>query len=158
MKPPSYLLAWSQIAAQDYGGALELFVVDGASEDGTRALVETFSQIIPGMILLDNPQRAQTTSLNLAIRRTSGQIIIRLDAHATYAPDYVRQCIAAFQRTTAACVGGGVNLLPESGYLPTLFGLVQEHPFGTGVAYFPPDCLRGSGRYSLAGSLQTAGV
>lgn len=124
------------ILAQDYENILEVVIADGSSSDGTRPLLGKLAQLWPLIILLDNPRRTQTTGLNMAIRHTRGEVIIRLDAHAAYAPDYVRQCVAALESSGAGCVGGGVNLLPGNGFWPTLFGLVQEHPLGTGVARF----------------------
>ncbi len=124
------------VLAQDYDNILEIIIADGSSSDGTRPLLGKLAHNWPLIILLDNPQRTQTTGLNMAIRHTRGEIIVRLDAHATYAPDYIRQCVSALEQSGAGCVGGGVNLLRSNGFWPTLFGLVQEHPLGTGVARF----------------------
>jgi GT2 family glycosyltransferase len=56
--------------------------------------------------MLDNPGRIVSTGLNAAIRAARGDIIIRMDAHTTYAPDYVRQCLAVLEETGADNVGG----------------------------------------------------
>ena len=124
------------VLAQDYQNLLEVIFADGASNDGTRLVLDDYVRRYPHIVILDNPQRVQTIGLNMGIRAAHGDVIVRLDAHAVYAPDFVRQCVAALEKTGAGCVGGGVNLAQEQGYLPTLFGLVQEHPFGTGVARF----------------------
>jgi GT2 family glycosyltransferase len=111
-------------------------IADGESEDGTRLVLEEYAQRYPQIKILNNQERVQTAGLNLCLRVARGDVIIRLDAHATYAPDYVRQCVIALEKSEAACVGGGVNIVKGKGYWPTLFGLVQEHPLGTGVAHF----------------------
>lgn len=124
------------VLAQDYNNILEMLIAEGESDDGTRLVLEDYAQQHTRMRILNNKKQVQTVGLNLCLRVARGDVIIRLDAHATYAPDYIRQCIIALKKSGAACVGGGVNMVSGNGYLPALFGLVQEHPFGTGVAYF----------------------
>jgi len=60
----------------------------------------------PQLRVLNNPGRIVSTGLNAAIQAARGEIIIRMDAHTTYAPDYVRQCLAVLQETGADNVGG----------------------------------------------------
>jgi len=124
------------VFVQDYANILEILIAEGESDDGTRFVLEDYAQRVPLITILNNKKHVQTVGLNLCLRIARGEVIIRLDAHATYAPDYVCQCILALEKSGAACVGGGVNIVRGNGYWPTLFGLVQEHPFGTGVASF----------------------
>jgi cellulose synthase/poly-beta-1,6-N-acetylglucosamine synthase-like glycosyltransferase len=97
------------VLAQDYPPThLEIWVVDGMSDDQTRALI----QGLPGaerVKLIDNPQRIQSAGMNLAIPQAAGEIIIRVDGHTLIAPDYVRQCVASLQSTGAHNVGGAMN-------------------------------------------------
>jgi hypothetical protein len=44
--------------------------------------------------------------LNAAIRAARGEIIIRMDAHTEYAPDYIRRCVETLRQTGADNVGG----------------------------------------------------
>jgi len=124
------------VLIQDYVHILEILIAEGESEDGTRTVLEEYAQTYPQIKIIDNRKCVQTAGLNLCLRVARGEVIIRLDAHASYASDYVRQCVTAMEKSGAACVGGGVNIVRGKGYLPTLFGLVQEHPIGTGVARF----------------------
>ena len=45
-------------------------------------------------------------ALNAAIREARGEIIIRMDAHSMYAPDYIRHCVEVLNETNAENVGG----------------------------------------------------
>ena len=54
--------------------------------------------------LVDNPARLQAAGLRP--RRARGDIIVRMDVHCEYAPDYVRKCVEALERTGADNVGG----------------------------------------------------
>ncbi|HOX57012.1 MAG TPA: glycosyltransferase family 2 protein [Candidatus Paceibacterota bacterium] len=95
------------ILAQDPPeGGMEIIAADGMSTDGTREYLEGAAQQHPQLRVLNNPGRIVSTGLNAAIRAARGEIIVRMDAHTTYAPDYVKQCIAVLQETGADNVGG----------------------------------------------------
>lgn len=97
------------VYAQQYDRSmysLEVLVADGRSDDGTRARLEEWCLREPSLILVDNPDRIVSTGLNAAIRRASGTIIVRMDVHTTYEPDYLAHCADTLLATGAACVGG----------------------------------------------------
>jgi GT2 family glycosyltransferase len=86
--------------------ALELVVADGASDDGTRERLAALADAEPRLKLIDNPARIVSAGLNRALAAARGDVIVRMDVHSTYAPDYVAQCLATLERTGAANVGG----------------------------------------------------
>src|SRR5439155_8698446 len=95
------------ILAQDPPeGGMEIIAADGMSTDGTRESLEQMARQHPQLRVLSNPGRIVSTGLNTAIRAARGEIIVRMDAHTTYAPDYVRQCLAVMNETGADNVGG----------------------------------------------------
>jgi succinoglycan biosynthesis protein ExoA len=72
---------------------LEIVVADGMSGDGTREILEEYERECPALRVIDNPKRIVSTGLNAAIRQARGEIIVRMDAHTEYAPDYIRTCV-----------------------------------------------------------------
>ena len=77
------------IIAQDYPmDALEVLFVDGMSIDATRRVIEDYSQRYSFIRLLDNPWRVVPCAMNIGVREAKGEIIMRLDAHASYPNDY----------------------------------------------------------------------
>jgi succinoglycan biosynthesis protein ExoA len=95
------------ILAQDPPiGGFELIVADGMSEDGTRDILLRLANSEPRLRLIDNPGAIVSTGLNSAIREARGEIIIRMDSHTTYAPDYIKQCVEVLYETKADNVGG----------------------------------------------------
>jgi succinoglycan biosynthesis protein ExoA len=86
--------------------ALEVLIADGRSDDGTPTLLEAWRQREPSLVVIDNPRRIVSTGLNAAIQRASGTIIVRMDVHTTYEPDYIAHCADTLLATGAACVGG----------------------------------------------------
>jgi succinoglycan biosynthesis protein ExoA len=87
-------------------GSFEIIVADGMSEDGTRKLLTRLAGEDPYLRVIDNPGRIVATGLNAAIHAGKGSIILRMDAHTEYAPDYIRQCLEVLQETGADNVGG----------------------------------------------------
>jgi succinoglycan biosynthesis protein ExoA len=92
---------------QDRDGLdLQLVVVDGGSEDGTPELVRAAAKRHPEITLLHNPDRIQSSGINLAVRRygRDAEVLIRCDAHAIYPVGYARRLVATLQRTGADAV------------------------------------------------------
>jgi len=88
------------------GWRMEIVVADGASDDGTRERLDALAAVEPRLRVVDNPQRIVATGLNRALAAAGGAVIVRMDVHTRYAPDYVAQCLAALQRSGADNVGG----------------------------------------------------
>ena len=85
---------------------VEILVADGLSDDGTREVLRQYSQKAPQVRMIGNPGRIVSTGLNAAIGAATGEVIIRMDAHTTYARDYIRECVRALQTSGAENVGG----------------------------------------------------
>jgi len=95
------------ILAQDPPpGGFEVIVADGMSDDGTREILEGLSKVDQRLKVIDNAEGIIPTGLNAAIKVARGKIIIRMDGHTEYSPDYVRQCVAVLRETGADNVGG----------------------------------------------------
>lgn len=67
---------------------MEVLFVDGMSNDGTRDIVNEYSEKYPFIHLLDNPKKIVPYAMNTGIEAAKGDIIIRLDAHANYENNY----------------------------------------------------------------------
>jgi len=86
-------------------GGFEIIVADGMSDDGTREILWRLSKDCR-LQIVDNPGLIVSKGLNAAIRQAKGQVIVRMDAHTEYAPDYVFNCVEILRATGADNVGG----------------------------------------------------
>jgi len=124
------------VLVQDYPPErLEVIVADGESTDGTRDIVRHLQRQHPNLHLVDNPGQIVPTGFNAALRRATGEIIVRVDGHTEIAPDYVRQCVAQLQRTGAENVGGKMSAVGTNAFGRAL-ALATSSPFGVGGARF----------------------
>ena len=114
-------------------GGLEILVADGMSTDGTREYLQQMATQYPSIRILDNPGRIVSTGLNTAIRAARGEIIVRMDAHTIYAPDYVQQCLAVMSETEADNVGGPMQTTAET-FMERAIRAVFHSAFAVGGA------------------------
>ena len=117
---------------------MDIMVADGGSTDTTRTIVEQYSAAYPCIRLLDNPRRVQAAAFNVGVSHSSAPFIIRMDAHATYEPHYIAECIALLSsHPEYGNVGGVCAILPQNDSLIAQANALLNHlRFGIGGAAF----------------------
>jgi glycosyltransferase involved in cell wall biosynthesis len=80
---------------------MEILVVDGMSRDGTKEVVKNYGERYSLIKLLENPKKFTPFGLNIGVKEAQGEIIIRIDAHASYEKDYVSKCLKYFERISS---------------------------------------------------------
>ena len=145
------------ISSQTYD-ALQIIVVDGASEDRTREIVRALAEDDPRIELLENPESIIPVSLNIAVAAARGRWLVRVDAHSTVPPSYVAQCVVHLASDKWGGVGGrkdGVGITPQGRAIAVAMGskfgvgnstyhhgtdvrVVEHIPFGA----YPADVIR----------------
>jgi len=92
--------------AQDYPGPLEVVLAEGRSSDTSRAVIEALAAEEPRVRVVVNPTGLTPCGLNAAIQASTGQVIVRCDAHAELPPGYIAAAVATLEATGAGVVGG----------------------------------------------------
>jgi succinoglycan biosynthesis protein ExoA len=113
----------------------ELILVDGNSTDDTCVTIKQYMQKRDDIRLLDNPKRIVPYSLNKAIEVAKGDIIIRLDAHTDYAPNYFEKILETFKNTDADIVGGPMRIA-KGNTIQNAIGYATCTAFGVGNSSF----------------------
>lgn len=88
------------------GLSIDVIIADGMSDDGTPAIVQSFLAAHPNIYVLSNQNLTVSAGLNLAILFSKSDIVIRMDVHTHYQPDYIYNSVAILVSTKANCVGG----------------------------------------------------
>lgn len=95
---------------------LEVLLVDSASTDGTRRVMEQFAADAPFPVrILDNPRRWLASGINVALRAASGNAVIRLDAHARIPADFLEKSLHTLEQgedIVGGCVSGAQPATP----------------------------------------------
>lgn len=122
---------------QDYPRAcMEWIFVDGGSRDRTKELLAAYQAQYPGLIsVYDNPRKTVPYAMNIGIAQAKGKYIVRLDAHAEYATDYISQCVHYLDTTDADNVGG-VAETKSRGKIGESIALMLSSKFGVGNSQF----------------------
>lgn len=101
------------LLAQDYPvSRYEILVVDGDSDDRTRAVAEEFAARESRVRVLDNPRRWSSAARNVGWRAARGDVVIVVDGHCELTDrSYLAKLADIFQRTSADGVGRPQPLL-----------------------------------------------
>jgi glycosyltransferase involved in cell wall biosynthesis len=126
------------IIANDYPKEkLEVLVVDGISEDGTREIIKEYAQQYTNIKFLDNPKKIAPTAMNIGIKEAKGDIIIRMDAHNGYPKDYISKIVYWLEKSGADNVGGIWITLPAVETIKAkAIAFALSSSFGVGNAMF----------------------
>ena len=125
------------LLAQDHpADRMEVLVIDGMSSDGTAAAARDAARGAAADVrVIANPRRTAAAAMNEGLRAARGEVIIRLDAHAEAAPDFVSRAVLALARTGADAVGGPVATVGE-GRTGRAIAAAMSSWFGAGGAAF----------------------
>jgi len=120
---------------QDYPAErMEVIVADGQSTDGTREILTRLQAKHPQLIVVENPARIVPTGLNIAVARSKGDIIIRIDGHVLVASDFVKQNVALLEAHPEAWSVGGPIRHVGTTTLGKAVAVGMSHPLGVGNA------------------------
>jgi len=126
----------ASVFAQDYpADRFEVLVVDGGSVDRTRAILDRIAAREPRLKVLENSKRLQAPALNRALEAARGSVLVRMDVHCEYAPDYVRRAVEELERTGAANVGGAQRAKAKGPFQRALAAALQS-PLAVGGARY----------------------
>ena len=126
---------------QDYPkDKLEILVVDGASEDKTKEVVESYSEKHPFIKFLNNPNKFTPFAMNIGIRSSKGEVIAKADAHTEYPEDYISKCISyLFDEKYSPVNVGGMIRVPDikhmEGKIARAIAICLTHPFGAAASF-----------------------
>jgi succinoglycan biosynthesis protein ExoA len=118
---------------------IEVILADGLSTDGTREVIEEFSQAHPELKIqvVDNTKRIIPAAINIALDHARGKVVVRLDAHSIPQRNYIQRCLEVLDETGAANVGGVWVIEPATNtWLARAIAEAASNPLGAGDARY----------------------
>jgi glycosyltransferase involved in cell wall biosynthesis len=116
---------------------MEIFVVDGMSNDKTREIVSQYEHKFDFITMLDNPDKIVPKAMNIAIDKASGEYIIRLDAHSEFPKNYFSDLIQYSKMLNADNIGAVIiTEVKHKNSKSNSIKRALSHKFGVGNSDF----------------------
>ena len=107
------------VLQQEYRGEIEVILAVGPSRDGTEEIAKRLAHEDARVLLVENPPGRTANALNLAIKKSRYEYIVRLDGHSEIDRHYISNAIETLLATGAVNVGGvmaaeGITRFPRA--------------------------------------------
>jgi glycosyltransferase involved in cell wall biosynthesis len=127
----------SSVSDNDYpAGKIEILVVDGMSDDGTREIVTRLSKTDNRIRMLDNPKRITPSAMNIGIKAARGDLFIRVDGHVEIPADFISKSIHCLHEHPQAWVAGGHIKTVADSFAGKAIAAAMQSPIGVGNSRF----------------------
>ena len=94
------------VISNDYPkDCMEVFVVDGKSNDRTQEIIKEYCEKYKFIHLLINENKIVPCAMNLGIKKSTGDFIIRLDAHGIFPNNYFSELVTWSKKLNADNIG-----------------------------------------------------
>ncbi|MBN2592783.1 MAG: glycosyltransferase family 2 protein [Sedimentisphaerales bacterium] len=115
---------------------MEILVVDGMSDDGTREIVDGLSKMDNRIKILDNPKQITPTAMNIGIKAARGDLFIRVDGHVEIPADFISKSIRCLHEHPQAWVAGGHIKTVADSFVGKVIAAAMQSPIGVGNSRF----------------------
>lgn len=113
---------------------IEIIIVDGMSNDGTRDILFKLRQEYKRLEIIDNKKQRTPFALNIGIKNSRGKYIAILGAHTEYRPDYLANSLSLFrEHPEISCAGGPIESVGLKNFGKAT-AVSMSHPLGVGNA------------------------
>lgn len=115
---------------------VDIFIVDGESDDGTLEKIDNLSNLDPRVKLIPNPDRITPIAFNLGIKNANGDFIQIIGARQFISSNYLQECLNCFTLDNKiGCVGGAV-VNSYTNETSEIIAMAMDSPFGVGGSNF----------------------
>lgn len=126
------------ICMQDYDHSyMEVVLVDSNSTDATKSIMQEFAANRTGfksVLVLDNPKRTLPCGWNVALKAYTGDVILKVDAHAEIPADFVSKNAAVLESGEDIAGGARPNVIDEDTLWQHTLLLAESSMFGSSIA------------------------
>lgn len=131
----------SDILYQTYPQKLtQIILVNSRSEDNTQKIMEQFADSnnnnYISIDILQNNKRSQASGWNTALKKAIGDVIIRVDAHASIPKDFIEKNIEVIESGENISGGSRPNIIIDPTPMKETLLLAESSMFGSSIASY----------------------
>jgi len=145
------------ILQQDYPADIEIILALGPSTDKTTLIAEKLSAADKRIKLVNNPSGQTATGLNLAIKKSSYEILCRIDGHSEISSTYIKTAVEIMNNQGAVNVGGMMFADSEKGLQRTIAQAMRSK-LGVGSSKFHTGGSAGESETVYLGTFKKSAV
>ncbi len=127
------------LTAQDYPHEkIEVLLIDSMSTDNTLELMTKFAEKsdFSAVKLLENQNKTLPYGCNVMLENYTGDVIVRLDAHASVPADFISKNVVVLQSGEFVSGGRRPNIIDENTNWKETLLISEQSMFGSGVAAY----------------------
>ena len=116
---------------------IEVILVDSSSTDNTKDIMVDFAKSNDDFILvkvLDNPKKVLPCGWNLALKDSSGDILLRVDAHSSRPTDFIEKNGKYINKGEKIVGGHRISIIDENNSWQKVLLTAEKSLFGSGIA------------------------
>ena len=116
---------------------MEIFIIDGLSQDLSRDIVLSYIEKFSFIKLLNNPLKTFPSAVNIGIKASKGSLLFIMGAHAQYDKEYISKCVTNSINYNAENTGGILITRPiEESIVGNIITITLSSQFGVGNSTF----------------------
>lgn len=135
-----------------------VIIADGMSEDTSGALLQAAQEVLPELMIIDNPDRNVPAALNACLREVRSDVVARMDTHAEYDPDYLATVVRCLDERPEVTGVGGAMATRGRGQWGRAVASTLSRPWGLGGARHRVGGAAGPIAHVFSGCYRTAAL
>ena len=125
---------------QDYNhNDIEIILVDSNSSDNTKDIMMKFKEInktFSKVLVLDNPKKILPCGWNIALEASTGDLILRVDAHSSLPNDFISKNVNRIDMGAKIVGGHRISIIDENNAWQKTLLIAEKSIFGSGIATY----------------------
>lgn len=125
---------------QDYNhNDIEIILVDSNSSDNTKDIMMKFKEInktFSKILVLDNPKKILPCGWNIALEASTGDLILRVDAHSSLPNDFISKNVNRIDMGEKIVGGHRISIIDENNAWQKTLLIAEKSIFGSGIATY----------------------
>ena len=118
---------------------IEIILVDSSSSDNTKDVMMKFKDLndsFSRVIVLDNPRKILPCGWNVALAESTGEIILRVDAHSSLPKDFISKNVKRIEMGEKIVGGHRISIIDEENAWQKTLLIAEKSIFGSGIASY----------------------